>query len=42
MKLLKSKATKTRVERLHYLRRALEDLGWELSAERLKEYIADL
>jgi hypothetical protein len=30
------------VERLHYLRRALEDLGWELSAERLKEYIADL
>jgi uncharacterized protein YaaR (DUF327 family) len=41
-KLLKSKAPKTREERLHYLRRALEDLGWELSAERLKEYIADL
>jgi len=41
-KLLKSKAPKTRVERLRYLRRALEDLGWELSAERLQEYIAEL
>jgi integrase len=41
-KLLKSKAPKTRVERLCYLRRALEDLGWELSAERLQEYIAEL
>ncbi|MFZ8793864.1 MAG: hypothetical protein ACO2O2_08285 [Acidilobaceae archaeon] len=30
------------MERLHYLRRALEDLGWELSAERLEECIADL
>jgi integrase len=41
-KLLKSKAPKTREERLHYLRRALEDLGWELSAERLQEYVAEL
>jgi integrase len=41
-KLLKSKAPKTREERLMYLRRALEDLGWELSAERLQEYIAEL
>jgi integrase len=41
-KLLRSKAPKTRVERLRYLRRALEDLGWELSAERLQEYIAEL
>jgi hypothetical protein len=32
-KLLKSKAPKTRVERLRYLRRALEDLGWELPLE---------
>ena len=41
-KLLKSKAPKTREERLRYLRRTLEDLGWELSAERLQEYIAEL
>jgi hypothetical protein len=41
-KLLKSKAPKTRVERLRYLRKALEDMGWELSAERLQEYIAEL
>jgi integrase len=41
-KLLKSKAPKTREERLRYLRKALEDLGWELSAERLQEYIAEL
>jgi integrase len=41
-RLLKSKAPKTREERLMYLRRALEDLGWELSAERLQEYIAEL
>jgi integrase len=41
-RLLKSKAPKTRVERLRYLRRALEDLGWELSAERLQEYVAEL
>jgi integrase len=41
-KLLKSKAPKTREERLMYLRRALDDLGWELSAERLQEYIAEL
>jgi integrase len=41
-KLLKSKAPKTRGERMRYLRRVLEDLGWELSAERLQEYIAEL
>jgi integrase len=41
-RLLKSKAPKTREERLMYLRRALEDLGWELSAERLQEYIVEL
>jgi integrase len=41
-RLLKSKAPKTREERLRYLRRALEDMGWELSAERLQEYIAEL
>jgi methyl coenzyme M reductase alpha subunit len=27
---------------MKYLRRALEDLGWEFSAERLQEYIAEL
>jgi hypothetical protein len=32
-RLLKSKAPKTRWERMMYLRRALNDLGWELSAE---------
>jgi integrase len=41
-RLLKSKAPKTREERLRYLRKTLEDLGWELSAERLQEYIAEL
>jgi integrase len=41
-RMLKSKAPKTREERLRYLRRALEDLGWELSAERLQEYVAEL
>jgi integrase len=41
-KLLRSKAPKTRSERLRYLRRALDDLGWELSTERLQEYIAEL
>jgi integrase len=41
-RLLKSRAPKTREERLRYLRRALEDLGWELSAERLQEYVAEL
>jgi integrase len=41
-RLLKSRAPKTREERMMYLRRALEDLGWELSAERLQEYIAEL
>jgi integrase len=41
-RLLKSKAPKTREERMMYLRRALNDLGWELSAERLQEYIAEL
>ena len=41
-KLLKSKAEQTRRDRIAYLRRALNDLGWELSAERLQEYIAEL
>jgi integrase len=41
-RMLKSKAPKTREERMMYLRRALNDLGWELSAERLQEYIAEL
>jgi len=41
-KLLKTKAPKTRVERLRYLRKALDDLGWELSANRLQEYVAEL
>jgi len=41
-RMLKSKAQKTREERMMYLRRALNDLGWELSAERLQEYIAEL
>jgi integrase len=41
-KLLRSKAPKTREERMMYLRRALNDLGWELSEERLQEYIAEL
>jgi integrase len=41
-RLLKSKAERTRRDRIAYLRRALNDLGWELSAERLQEYIAEL
>jgi integrase len=41
-RMLKSKAPKTREERMLYLRRTLNDLGWELSAERLQEYIAEL
>ncbi len=41
-RMFKSKAPKTREERMMYLRRVLEDLGWELSAERLQEYIAEL
>lgn len=41
-KFLRSKAPKTRSERLRYLRRALDDLGWELSAERLQEYMVEL
>jgi integrase len=41
-RMLKSKAPKTREERMMYLRRSLNDLGWELSAERLQEYIAEL
>jgi len=41
-RLLRSKAPKTRSERLRYLRRALDDLGWELSTERLQEYIVEL
>ncbi len=41
-KLLRSKAEQTRKDRIAYLRRALNDLGWELSAERLQEYIAEL
>ncbi len=32
-RLLKSNAPKTREERMMYLRRALEDLGWGLSAK---------
>jgi integrase len=41
-KLLKSKAPKTKEERMMYLKRALNVLGWELSAERLQEYMAEL
>jgi len=41
-RLLKSKAPKTRSDRVRYLRRSLDDLGWELSQERLQEYIAEL
>ena len=41
-KLLKSKAEQTKRDRIAYLRRVLNDLGWELSAERLQEYIAEL
>ena len=41
-RLLKSKAEQTKRDRIAYLRRALNDLGWELSAERLQEYIAEL
>ena len=32
-RLLESKAPKTREKRMMYLRMALNDLGWELSAE---------
>jgi integrase len=39
---LRSEAPKTRSERIRYLRRALDDLGWELSADRLQEYIVEL
>jgi integrase len=41
-KLLKSKAPKTRADRMRYLLKALNDLGWELSQEKLQEYIAEL
>jgi integrase len=41
-KILRQRAPKTRNDRLRYLRRALNDLGWELSPERLGEYIAEL
>jgi integrase len=41
-KILRSRAPKTRDKRLRYLRRALRDLDWELSAERLQEYLVEL
>jgi integrase len=41
-KILRSRAPKTRDERLRYLRRALRDLDWELSPERIQEYLAEL
>jgi len=41
-KLLKSKVEQSRRNRIAYLKRALNDLGWELSAERLQGYIAEL
>ncbi len=41
-KILKSGTSKIRIERLLYLKGVLNDLGWELSAERLQEYIAEL
>ena len=41
-KILMSRAPKTRNDRNRYLRKALNDLGWELSPERLGEYIAEL
>ena len=41
-KILMSRAPKTRNDRNRYLRRALNDLDWELSPERLGEYIEEL
>ncbi len=41
-KLLKSKVEQSRRNRIAYFKRALNDLGWELSAERLQGYIAEL
>jgi hypothetical protein len=41
-KLLKSKVEQSRRNKMVYLRRALNDLGLGLSAERLQEYIAEL
>ena len=41
-RLLRARAPKTRAERLRYLLKALNDLGWELSQGRLQEYVAEL
>ena len=41
-KLLRGKARKTRKDRLRYLRRALNDLEWELTPEKLEEYVLEL
>ena len=41
-KLLSTKAKKTKADRLRYLERALRDLNYELSPDRLQEYIAEL
>jgi len=41
-RLLSSKSRKTREDRLRYLKRALDDLEWELSPEKLEEYILEL
>lgn len=41
-KLLKDRSPKTTKNHLNYLRRALRDLNYELSADRLQEYILEL
>jgi len=37
-----TKAPKTREDRLRYLRKALNDLNWELTPDKLKEYVLEL
>lgn len=41
-KILSTRAAKTKKDRIRYLLKALRDLGYELSLERLQEYIAEL
>ena len=41
-KILATRAKKTRVDRLRYLLKALDDLDWELTPEKLEEYILEL
>ena len=41
-KILSTKSKKTKEDRLRYLKRALESLNWELTPEKLEDYILEL